>query len=149
MISIEREYTFDAAHMLPEHKGDCKFIHGHTYRVLVEVGALDSSHISIGRRDMIIDFKELDDIVKPLLDLMDHSFLIGNHETYEKLLELFYPEFVDHFRIFKIASNQTTAENIAADIGRRLEDALDIGVILKSVTVYETPRSKAIYRPYK
>jgi 6-pyruvoyltetrahydropterin/6-carboxytetrahydropterin synthase len=147
MISIEREYTFDAAHMLPEHEGDCKFIHGHTYKVLVEIEALDISPIST--EDMVIDFKELDNVVKPILDLMDHSFLIGNHEAYDKLLELLSPEFNHHFRIYKITSNQTTAEMIAAHIGMRLKDALETGLYLRKVTVYETPRSKAIYRPLK
>lgn len=69
---IFRDYRFDAAHQLlkvPEgHK--CRRLHGHTWRVRValeaEVGA---------ESGWVADYAELDELVQPLIDQLDHRYL--------------------------------------------------------------------------
>lgn len=70
-MRIAASYGFEAAHQLPNlpdgHK--CKRLHGHNYRVEVSVeGELDA-------RGFVMDYAELDAIVQPLIDGLDHSFL--------------------------------------------------------------------------
>lgn len=69
--TVERRYHFEAAHWLPgvpeTHK--CHRIHGHNYEFSVEVGG------PIDERGFIIDFWELDAIVQPLIDRVDHRLL--------------------------------------------------------------------------
>ena len=37
MFKIAKEFNFDMAHMLDGHDGKCKNLHGHTYKLQVEV----------------------------------------------------------------------------------------------------------------
>ena len=57
MLTITKSVKFDAAHVLTNHNGLCKNLHGHTYRVDVSVrqAANDSS-------DMVMDFKDVKSI---------------------------------------------------------------------------------------
>lgn len=32
VIKVTKSFTFDASHFLPNHKGKCSTMHGHTYR---------------------------------------------------------------------------------------------------------------------
>ncbi len=59
--------TFDAAHFLPGHP-KCGKIHGHTYRVEVEVeGEL--------KNGMVIDFEDLKKTLKEIVDEFDHRLI--------------------------------------------------------------------------
>jgi len=74
--------TFHAAHKLSMHTGKCKNLHGHTYRLLVEV----EGHPNYNRHDpsygMIIDFKELKQIVEGVVEKVDHTYLNDSTNTY-------------------------------------------------------------------
>lgn len=70
-IRITATYTFEAAHFLPKvHDGHkCRRLHGHNYRVDVSVaGGLDE-------RGFVLDYAELDGIVQPVIDELDHRCL--------------------------------------------------------------------------
>ena len=71
MITGTKTVKFDAAHVLTNHQGLCKNLHGHTYRVDVSVAqAADDD------RDMVIDFKDLKGIANEVIcDRFDHSFI--------------------------------------------------------------------------
>ena len=69
---LERDYRFEAAHFLPKvppgHK--CGKLHGHSYLVRVaiegEIGAATG---------WLLDFADLDVVVKPLIERLDHQTL--------------------------------------------------------------------------
>ena len=54
MTIVTKTVKFDAAHVLTNHRGLCKNLHGHTYRVDVSVAQSDGDE-----SDMVIDFKDL------------------------------------------------------------------------------------------
>lgn len=71
-MEIFREFTFEAAHQLPDvpegHK--CGRLHGHSYRVEVRVsGPVDDA------AGWVMDFGEIKAHFAPLLDQLDHSYL--------------------------------------------------------------------------
>jgi 6-pyruvoyltetrahydropterin/6-carboxytetrahydropterin synthase len=70
-IEITRSFRFESAHFLSCHKGKCKNLHGHSYRLEVSVeGGIDSS------TNMILDFGDLDSIVKAsIIEILDHTLL--------------------------------------------------------------------------
>jgi 6-pyruvoyltetrahydropterin/6-carboxytetrahydropterin synthase len=70
IVTVSQEFEFHAAHLLAWHPGKCKNLHGHSYRVQVDVqGVLDE-------RGIVIDFDELSDVVwKEILEPLDHSLL--------------------------------------------------------------------------
>lgn len=70
--TITRRYHFEAAHFLPGvpegHK--CKRLHGHNYEM--EITVTGPQHPVTG---FIIDFWDLDKVVQPYIDLVDHRLL--------------------------------------------------------------------------
>ncbi|WP_334149437.1 6-carboxytetrahydropterin synthase QueD [Hyphomicrobium sp.] len=70
-VRITATYSFEAAHWLPHvpdgHK--CKRMHGHNYKIEVAVrGPLDE-------RGFVVDYAELDAVVQPIIDRLDHRCL--------------------------------------------------------------------------
>ncbi len=71
MIEVVKEFTFDSAHFLPKYEGNCKNVHGHTYRLIIGIKGKINPETG-----MVVDFKELKDIVKRLvIDELDHKML--------------------------------------------------------------------------
>ena len=70
MYSVKAQGHFSSAHNLRGYKGKCESLHGHNWKVEVEVrrGALDT----IG---MVIDFTLLRQGLKEILDTLDHTYL--------------------------------------------------------------------------
>ncbi len=73
-MQIRKQFSFEAAHVLPHHAGKCARLHGHSYLLDVAVdGPLQSAGPATG---MIVDFDDLSRIVKRLLDdELDHRSL--------------------------------------------------------------------------
>lgn len=119
VIKVTKSFTFDAAHFLPNHKGKCAAMHGHTYRLEVTVirqnGLIDSG----SDEGMVIDFYDLKGIVTAeVIDKLDHKVLN------------------------EVLSFRTTAENMAAHIFSVLTDKLQSGgVIVEKIKLWETPDS--------
>ena len=71
-MEIYKEFTFEAAHLLPNvpagHK--CGRLHGHSFRIEVHVtGELDAT---LG---WIMDYAEIKSLVKPVIARLDHFYL--------------------------------------------------------------------------
>jgi 6-pyruvoyltetrahydropterin/6-carboxytetrahydropterin synthase len=71
-IELHREYRFEAAHRLPRlpetHK--CHRLHGHSFRFELSLeGEVDP------RTGFLIDFGDVDQIVAPLVERLDHHYL--------------------------------------------------------------------------
>jgi 6-pyruvoyltetrahydropterin/6-carboxytetrahydropterin synthase len=71
-IEIYKEFTFEAAHKLPNvadgHK--CGRLHGHSYKVRLHMKG-DIDPIS----GWFIDFSDIKKLFKPTLDMLDHYYL--------------------------------------------------------------------------
>lgn len=130
---LATEFTFDSAHVITGYDGPCGRLHGHTYRVRLELQAgrlRPSEHLR--RAVMVADFRSLKWAKKDVSQGgLDHM-LLNEH-----------PELGD----------DTTAEVIAAylwrETMRRVRAGLepgDDGTDLKlKVTLWETPESSCEY----
>ena len=69
---LYKRFSFDAAHFLPNvpqgHK--CNQLHGHTYSLTIFVKGKPDPNMG-----WVIDFNELRDAVKPVIDKVDHQLL--------------------------------------------------------------------------
>ena len=65
---VSRVFYFDAAHRIPDHSGKCKNLHGHTYKLIV----IMEGEVKDG---MVIDFEDMKNIVDPIIEKYDHSYL--------------------------------------------------------------------------
>jgi 6-pyruvoyltetrahydropterin/6-carboxytetrahydropterin synthase len=71
-MEIYKEFSFEAAHRLPnlpeDHK--CARLHGHSFRVRLYVSG------PVGERSgWVMDFAEIRRAFKPFLDVLDHNYL--------------------------------------------------------------------------
>ncbi len=80
MVTVTKTIKFDAAHVLTNHRGLCKNLHGHTYRVDVSVAQADDD-----ASDMVIDFKDLKRIAsETVCDRFDHAFIYNTQSEGER-----------------------------------------------------------------
>ena len=122
MFEVSIDYSFAAGHALRDYKGKCENVHGHNYKVRVSVQGenLDST-------GLLIDFIDLRQAVKAVVDRFDHQFL-NDASPFDHL--------------------NPSAENMARYFSQELEPQVkQNGARLQSVTVWETENSFATYRP--
>lgn len=72
MMEIFKEFTFEAAHLLPNvpqgHK--CGRLHGHSYSITIYVSGPVGEHSG-----WIMDFADIKAAFKPAYDALDHRYL--------------------------------------------------------------------------
>lgn len=135
MTRVTKTVKFDAAHVLTNHQGLCKNLHGHTYRVDVAAAAELKSP-----EDMVIDFKDLKHIATAAIcDRFDHAFIYN--ETSPGECEI--AAVVEKHGMRTVALPfRSTAENLARFFYNALKPQIPC---LESVRVWETADSSAEY----
>ena len=133
MITVTKTVKFDAAHVLTNHQGLCKNLHGHTYRVDVSV-----SQAKDDDRDMVIDFKDLKGIANEVIcDRFDHAFIYNTESAGEKEIAAVVEK--NGMRTVAIPF-RSTAENLAKMFYNELKSRIPG---LSAVKVWETADSCA------
>lgn len=122
-------------HRLPYHEGLCRNIHGHSYRMVVEIEG------EVDEKGMIIDFFDLGRIVRPIIEQYDHAFLCWEKDKKVK-------EFLEKNDMKKvIVEYQSTVENICDNFTGMIHEELNKikGNRFSKLTVKisETPNSTA------
>lgn len=134
MLTVSKHCSFDAAHVLTNHAGHCKNLHGHTYRVIVEVAE------GADGKDMVIDFKDLKQVLNEvILTRFDHAFIFDESSASEcEIAEVIAKHGMKSVGL----PFRSTAENLARYFFQGLAERVNVA----SVKVYETPESCAEYR---
>jgi 6-pyruvoyltetrahydropterin/6-carboxytetrahydropterin synthase len=149
-ISISKEFSWSMAHMLANHSGKCKNIHGHTYVMQVELERTEGGTIDApGKTDhgMVMEFYDVKKIISDLIvEPLDHAFLYWvkstdslEHEIAELLRK--------HDRKLVEINYRPTAENLASDFMQKINDCLNkhpVKVI--ELILWESPTSFARIR---
>ena len=136
MITVTKTIRFDAAHILTNHQGLCKNLHGHTYRVDVSVTQDDGD-----TRDMVIDFKDLKRIASEVVcERFDHAFIYNTESAGEREIAAVVEK--NGMRTVAIPF-RSTAENLARMFFGELKARIPG---LSAVKVWETADSCAEYR---
>jgi len=71
MISVCKIFYIEAAHWLPRYVGKCANMHGHRWKIEIEL--MGKEGIPDPASGMIMDFHHIEVAVQPLLDLLDHG----------------------------------------------------------------------------
>ncbi len=121
MYQLHVETNFSAAHNLREYEGKCENLHGHNYKVEVEIGG-----DTLDKSGMLADFKEIKRICANVTDRLDHGYL-NDIEPFDCI-------------------NPTT-EHIASHICKSLQASLPKGLVVNSVTCWESEKCAARYLP--
>jgi 6-pyruvoyltetrahydropterin/6-carboxytetrahydropterin synthase len=112
--TIGKTFRLEAAHQLRHHDGKCANLHGHSYRVEVQIAGEIKGPTGQSDEGMVEDFAAVRRAWEPLHRLLDHSNLN------DVVPETYHP---------------TTAENVA----RYLLDALSVqGLDVSAIRLWET-----------
>jgi len=117
-FTVYREIFFSSAHRLRNYNGKCENLHGHNWRVRLCISAKE-----LDGTGFVMDFKEMDSILKTITDELDHK----------NINEI--PEFTE---------TNPTAENIAFHIFKKAEKFVnDDRISVSKVSVWESDKSCA------
>lgn len=120
--SISKDFTFAAAHRIPDHPGKCRHLHGHNYTVRVQLTATVLDELG-----MVIDFADLKRMMKEVAGRFDHRVL---NEV---------PPF---------DQQNPTAELVSEYVFRGIQERLGSDrVRVRRVEVWENETSCAIFEP--
>lgn len=111
---------FASAHSLRDYPGDCRRLHGHNWKLEVEVDATALDDLGMG-----VDFKVIKNAARQLAGTLDHRYL-NDIPPFDTI--------------------NPTAENIAAFFYQGLGETLNNGrVRVRAVTLWETERACVRY----
>ena len=108
MYILKTEHSFDAAHFLYGYEGKCSNIHGHRWRVVLEVCTEDLQEDG-QNRGMYVDFGDLKRDLRECVDALDHCLIIETGSLKEATLAALESE---QFKILQFPF-RPTAENMA------------------------------------
>ncbi|MCI0504965.1 MAG: 6-carboxytetrahydropterin synthase QueD [Gammaproteobacteria bacterium] len=115
---------FASAHTLRDYPGACSRMHGHNWKVEVEVLAT-----ALDKTGMGIDFKEIKKATKQVTSELDHRYL-NEIKPFDEI--------------------NPTAENIAAYIFKGVSELINNGrVRITTVTLWETERACVTYSEHQ
>lgn len=134
-MKIAKEFRWEMGHRLPFHAGLCKNIHGHSYRMVVEISG------NVDKNGMIIDFFDLGKIIKPMIEKYDHAFLCWNKDKAVR-------EFLIKHKMKKVFIDyHSTVENICNDFSHQIYEKLkklkNKNFRELNVKIFETPNAYA------
>jgi 6-pyruvoyltetrahydropterin/6-carboxytetrahydropterin synthase len=98
-MRIAKEFNWEMGHRLPEHFGKCKNIHGHSYKMLVEIEG------DVLESGMVMDYYHLREAIDPLIEKMDHAFLV----------------YKDDFKVIKFLE-ETNSKRVVVDFHSTVEN---------------------------
>src|SRR5438309_1191234 len=123
MFEVTVEDSFAAGHYLRNYRGKCENPHGHNYKIRVTLAGNE-----LDRAGLLLDFKDLRDVMKHVIDRLDHQ-MINDIQPFTEL--------------------NPSAENLAKyfydETNGRLRSSTDGRVWVKTVTVFETDTTTATY----
>lgn len=137
MRTITKEFSWDMAHRLPNHKGKCFNVHGHTYKALITIVS-DFLQEDNAEDWMIIDFWNLKEIKNRIDENRDHCYLGRSDDEVLKFLQ------EKNFKTFEFESSPT-AEKMAEFLFDKVSEFLPKHLKVEKVTVYETPTNYATF----
>lgn len=126
-MKVAKEFRWEMGHRLPEHFGNCKNIHGHSYKMIVEFEG------KLNENEMVIDFYDIDKIIKPLIEKLDHAFMVNKKDRV-------VIEFLEKIKSKKIVVDfNSTVENICKYFLEEIKKSdLPKNTSSAAVRIYET-----------
>lgn len=142
-MHITTRLEFDAGHRIPNHKSQCRNLHGHRYALEITLSGDIITAENISENGMVMDFSDVKAIARSsVVDVWDHAFLVYQRDT--EVLN-FLNSLPEHKTV--IFPTVPTAENMASEAFRILKskyhDTYGNHLKLEKVRLYETPNSWA------
>jgi 6-pyruvoyltetrahydropterin/6-carboxytetrahydropterin synthase len=142
-MQITTRLEFDAGHRIPDHKSQCRNLHGHRYALEITLSGDIINQEKTSENGMVMDFSDVKQIARDsVVDVWDHAFLVYKNDA--EVLN-FLNSLPNHKTV--IFPSVPTAENMAAEAFRILKnqykDTYGNHLKLERVRLFETPNSWA------
>lgn len=139
MLTITRKLEFDAGHRIPDHKSQCRNLHGHRYTLEITLAGAVIEMEGNSDNGMIMDFSDIKSLAKQhLVDVWDHAFLVYAQDT---AVRDFLATLPHHKTV--VIDRIPTVENLARtafDILKMVyQDRYGTGLHLHKLMLHETP----------
>lgn len=136
---ITRRLEFDAGHRIPDHKSQCRHLHGHRYAIEITLRGDIIGRPGDSANGMVMDFSEVKSLAMlHLVEQWDHAFLAYRDD---KVLVPLLQAIPDHKTV--LLDCVPTAENLAtiafAILDQVYRDTYGNHLQLERVRLYETP----------
>ena len=119
-FTLKVETEISSAHKLIGYDGDCARLHGHNWKIQVEVQCTELDAIGVG-----IDFKQLKLLLEEVTKPLDHQYL-NEIPPFDK--------------------ENPTAENFAKYVYEELDKKIQFkNCTLNAISIWETQRSEVRY----
>ncbi len=154
-IHLQKEtFKFSAAHFLIFPDGSAERLHGHNYRVFVDIEA------ALDRFGLVIDFKTVKPVIRELVDELDEHWLLpgehpvlSTHLREDGVMEVHYLEryyAAPKEDVIVLPMNNLSAENLATWLARELRSRLEqrfpkLRVRQLDLAVEETSGQRGVY----
>ncbi len=135
MYTIKKHYHFHAAHRNETIDDKCRNIHGHTYHMEVKLQFADFND----KTGVTLLFADIDKKILPIVNELDHSFIIN----YQDPLLYHLQKFPEDFRIFGMFTS-TSCENLCKLIFTMIRETR---LPIISLSLQETTSSVVTYVP--
>jgi 6-pyruvoyltetrahydropterin/6-carboxytetrahydropterin synthase len=139
VLTITRKLEFDAGHRIPDHRSQCRNLHGHRYVLEITLQGDVIETEGAPDRGMVMDFADVKSLaVEHLAGRWDHAFLVYEGDTRVR-------EFLESMPGHKtvVLDRVPTVENLAALAFETLAHVYDAhygsNLRLQRVRLYETP----------
>lgn len=138
-MRITRRLEFDAGHRIPDHKSQCRHLHGHRYAIEITLSGEIIEKAGDAANGMVMDFSEVKALAMThVVNAWDHAFLAY---TGDRAVVDFLNAMPGHKTV--VLDCVPTAENlahIAFDILDKVyRDTYGNHLRLERVRLYETP----------
>ncbi|WP_151446623.1 6-carboxytetrahydropterin synthase QueD [Lacisediminimonas profundi] len=139
MLTITRKLEFDAGHRIPDHKSQCRNLHGHRYTLEVTLVGEVIEQEGHSDNGMIMDFSDIKTIAREkLVDVWDHAFITYSKDT---AVREFLESLPGHKTV--VIDCIPTVENLARTAFNILKpafhDRFGTGLRLQRLVLHETP----------
>jgi 6-pyruvoyltetrahydropterin/6-carboxytetrahydropterin synthase len=137
--TITRKLEFDAGHRIPDHRSQCRNLHGHRYVLEITLQGELVETEGAPDRGMVMDFADVKALaMEHLVNKWDHAFIVYARD---EVVRSFLEKMADHKTV--VLERIPTVENLAAEAFRILSEVYNdhygVDLKLKRVRLYETP----------
>lgn len=131
-MKIAKEFNWEMGHRLTFHKGKCKNVHGHSYKMMIEfTGSSDDD-------GMVFDYYDVKDKIQPIVDELDHAFMVKDDDA--ELLKFLKQSGYLHV----VVDFESTAENLTGYFLSKIKKAgLPENITKLKVRILETENTYA------
>ena len=138
-MQVTRRLEFDAGHRIPDHKSQCRHLHGHRYVIEITLSGNIISKPGASENGMVIDFSTIKTLAQThLIDHWDHAFIVSQSD--DVVMNLL-SQIKDH-KTFVLEA-PPTAENLARyaflTLAPLYRHHYDNQLQLERIRLYETP----------